>query len=142
MINILEILKTIDTSKMERTFVDFHEMCEKEFEIFEFLTQPENLRLTYCYYHTWMCTDTYVGIRVWYLDNVEACISFKPYRKYDEKFYWLSTEDFKETYEYALSLRDEDKPKHKTVEDMEDDIFSIADSIDHKKFESKNFKEV
>lgn len=49
---ILKVLKTIDTSKMERKFVDFHEMCEKQFEIYEFfipeldsLTQSTTMKL-------------------------------------------------------------------------------------------------
>jgi hypothetical protein len=138
-INIEEILKTIDTSKMEKGYADIHAMCEQEFEIYEYLTQ-EKMRLTYCYYHTWMCTDTYVGIRVWYLDGVEACISFKPYRKYDEKFYWISKEDFEQVYEYALSLREEVNPKFSTVKDIKEDFVETAKGIDYKKFESFNLK--
>ena len=65
MTNIKEILKTIDVSKMETDYVDFYEMCETEFQIYEYFHQPkDNVRLTYCYYHRWVCTDTEVGIRV------------------------------------------------------------------------------
>jgi len=139
--NILEVLKTIDTSKMERKFVDFHEMCEKQFEIYEFLTQPDNPRLTYCYYHRWICTDTEVGIRVWYLDNKPVCISFKPYRKYDEQFYWISPTTFEEVFRYALSLKmDDSYPGYKCVADMDTDIFDTAEGIQYKQFESFNIK--
>jgi hypothetical protein len=48
MTNINEIIKIIDTSKMEKEGVSFYEMCESEFEIYEWLEQPkENERLTY-----------------------------------------------------------------------------------------------
>jgi hypothetical protein len=139
MINILEILKTIDTSKMERNYADFHAMCESEFEIYEYLQQDE-VRLTYCWYHTWMCTDTYVGIRVWYLDNKPVCISYKPYRKYDENFYWLSSEDFDETHRYAMSLREDGDMKYSLVQDIETDFTESAKGIEYKQFESFNLK--
>ncbi len=138
--NAQEILKTIDTSKMERKFVDFHEMCEKEFQIYEWIEQKET-RLTHCYYHTWQCTDTFVGIRVWYFDNKPVCISFKPYRKYDEKFYWLDKFSFEEVFRYALSLKmEESAPTYKTIAEMED-ITDMAEGIQYKKFETKNLKQ-
>ena len=139
MVNVQEILKTIDTSKMNRTYCDFHDMCEQEFDIYEYLQQDE-IRLTYCYYHTWMCTDTYVGVRVWYLDNNVVCISFKPYRKSDEIFYWLSVQNFEEVHRYAQSLREPDNPTYKTVQDIDEDFIEIAKSIEYKKFESFNIK--
>jgi len=140
MVNISEILKTIDTSKMERTYADFHSMCESEFDIFEYIQQDE-MRLTYCYYHTWQCTDTYVGIRVWYFDNKPVCISYKPYRKSDENFYWLSVEDFTETHQYALSLMDNRiDTRISTVQDIEEDFVETAKGIQYKEFESFNIK--
>jgi len=139
MINILEILKTIDTSKMERNYADFHAMCESEFEIYEYLQQDE-VRLTYCWYHTWQCTDTFVGIRVWYLDNKAVCISYKPYRKYDENFYWLSTEDFEEVHRYAQSLVEDGEMKYDLVQDIEVDFTESAKGIEYKKFETINLK--
>jgi hypothetical protein len=139
--NAHEILKTIDTSKMEIKFVDFHEMCEKQFEIYEFLTQPDNPRLTYCYYHRWICTDTEVGIRVWYLDDKPVCISFKPYRKYDESFYWIDNNSFEETFRYAISLKQDEKPTYQTIQDMAD-IADQAVGIEYKQFESFNIKQL
>ncbi len=134
------IIKTIDTSKMDRVYGDFHDMCEGEFEIYEYLQQKE-IRLTHCYYHTWMCTDTYVGIRVWYFDDVPVCISYKPYRKYDEQFYWISKELFDKVFNYAMSLKMEDTPpKFDTIENMDANILSVAEGIEYKKFESYNKK--
>lgn len=139
--NAQEILKTIDTSKMERTYVDFYEMCEREFEIYEHLQQKEQ-RLTYCYYHTWQCTDTFVGIRVWYLDDKPVCISFKPYRKYYEKFYWLDNSSYEEVFRYALSLKmDESSPEFKTIQDM-GDLIDVANGILYKQHEKKNIKQL
>jgi len=135
------ILKTIDTSKMERTYGDFHDMCESEFQIYEYLQQSEEPRLTHCYYYTWMCTDTYVGIRVWYFDNEPVCISYKPYRKYDELFYWISQDLFKTVFNYAMHLKEkETPPDFSSIEDMDENILRFAEGIDHKQFESYNKK--
>ena len=81
---------------MERKVFLFTKLCEREFEIYEFEQPKENERLTYCYYHRWICTDTEVGIRVWYLDDEPVCISWQPYRKSNETFGWISKDKFNE----------------------------------------------
>ena len=139
MTNINEIIKTIDTSKMERQGVSFHEMCESEFEIYEWLKQPkENERLTYCYYHIWICTDTDVGIRVWYLDNEPMCISWQPYRKSSETFGWISKDKFNEVRNYALSLKDDSLDVDIVDDETINNVVEKFNSIDYKEFEHRN----
>lgn len=144
MTSVNEIIKTVDTSKMEREGVYFLEMCESEFEIFEFLTQPKkNERLTYCYYHRWICTDTEVGIRVWYFDNEPACISWKSYRKSDEVFGWISEEKFNKVKNYAVSLKEEDDFEVNIIDDETmKNVIAKFNSIDFKKFEKRNLTNV
>lgn len=142
MVDIDNIIKTIDTSKMVKDGVDFYNMCEIEFEIYEWLQQPkDNERLTYCYYHRWICTDTEVGIRVWYFDNEPVCISYKPYRKSDEFFGWISKEKFNEVRNYALSLKDGDDFDVDIIDDETiNNIVENSKSINYKKFEELNVK--
>ena len=109
MMDIDTIIKSIDTSKMEREGVDIYDICETEFEIFEWIEQPlgkENL--TYCYFHRWICTNTEVGIRVWYYFDKPVCISWKPYRKSDEQYGWISKEDYENVKKYIFSLKQDD----------------------------------
>ena len=136
--NLTQMLSTIDLTKMERDFADLYDMCESEFNINDFLTQEKPLRLTYCYYHSWVCTDTKVGIRVWYLDNIPVCISHKPYRKRNECFSWLTKERYETTRQYILSLIEEDFDIDIIDNDELNDIFEKYKSIEFKKFEEFN----
>ena len=139
MTNINKIIKTIDTSKMERQDVPFYEVCEREFEIYEWVEQPkDNERLTYCYYHKWICTDTEVGIRVWYFDNEPVCISWRPYRKSNETFGWISKEKFNEVRNYALSLKDDNFDVYIVDDETINNVVEKFNSIDYKKFEERN----
>lgn len=139
MTSINEIIKTIDTSKMERQGVSFYEMCESEFEIYEFLEQPkDNERLTYCYYHRWICTDTGVGIRVWYFDNDPVCISWQPYRKSNETFGWISKDKFNQVRNYALSLKDDSLDVDIIDDETINNVVEKFNSIDYKEFEERN----
>ena len=137
-----KILKEIDISKMETKYVDFEGMLESEFSIYEFISQPDNdIKLTYCYYHRWICTDTEVGIRVWYFENVPVCISYQPYRKSDEEFAWLNEESFKKVRDYAYSLKEEDEFHINLIDnDFLDQVLSGYDEIKHKQFEQKYIK--
>ena len=98
-----EIIKTIDTSKMEK-FLDLDGICD-ELDIYEYVYQPEeNQKLTYCFYQKWICSDTEVGIKVWYLDNKPVCISWKEDWKCRESFGWISSDSFFNTRTYLRSL--------------------------------------
>lgn len=139
MINIQKILNTIDLSKMVKD-ISFQEMCE-EFEIYDWIYQDDkNIRLTYCYYHQWICTDTLVGIRVWYFDNKPVCISWKPYRKYDETFAWINNESYEKVKEYAFSLINIPETNYVKIltDKIINDIVDEFNSIDYKKFEKRN----
>ena len=104
MISVKKILDSVDTSKIE-SWTDISGMADKEFEIHDYPFQEEGKeRITSCYYYSWICTDTKVGILVYYLDGTPVCISFKPYRKASVDFFWLSEEAFYVTRECVLSL--------------------------------------
>lgn len=142
MTSIKKILKTIDTSKMETKWVDIYEMCTSEFNIHEYLEQPkDNKRLTYCYYHRWICTDTEVGIKVWFFDNWPVCISWKPYRKSNETFGWLSKEGFEKVWNYANSLKQKDFDITIIDDETIGDVVDKFNNIDYKKFEALNITE-
>ena len=108
------------------------------FEIYDSI-DSEKLKIDKFWYHSWMCTDTYVGIAVYVFDGEILAISFKPYRKYNETYYFKDQESAQKLKKHLLELRyDQDNDVYETFSDMED-IISLAESIDHKKFETKNF---
>lgn len=134
-----KITEKLDLSKTERTYVDVFQMCQSEFDILEYLEQPkENVRLTYCYTHRWVCTDTEVGIRVWFLDDIAVCLSFQPYRKSDEQFHWRSEKHFVRVKNYLSSLRVEVFDVSILDEDTYEEIKAKAKSIDYKAHEFIN----
>ena len=142
MTSIKDIIEKIDVSKMERNHVEFYSMCGSEFEIYEYLYQSEDLpKLTYCYYHRWICTDTEVGIRIWYFENKPVCISYKPYRKSDETFGWLSKNDFEKVRTYAISLQDVVSDINIIDDKTILDVVNKFKSIDHKPCERLNIKQ-
>lgn len=47
-------------------------------------------RLTARFYATWLCTDTHVGGRVYYLDGEPVAVSWQPGRKWPEEIKFLS----------------------------------------------------
>ena len=138
-ITVDSILNMIDTSKMESYIYD---ICENQFQIYDYPDQGENSRLTYCYLHRWICTDTEVGIRVWYFDNKPVCISWKPYRKYDESYGWISKDGFVSVKSYIHSLIDNSEDNSiNIIDDLTiDKIVKEFDKIDYKKGEVKNIK--
>ncbi len=78
-----------------------------EVGINEFLKDDQDPRLKCCWTKAnWICTDTRVGIRVYYLDGEIVCISSQIGRKYPEEFEWVSEKTFKNVRDFILSKID------------------------------------
>ena len=102
---VIELLSTIDKTKMKQGWVDLSAIKD-EFEIQEYIVQTEdNVRLTYCFYQSWVCTDTRVGLKLWFFDEEAVCISWRYYRKSKESFSWLSLKDFYKVGNYLNTLK-------------------------------------
>ena len=56
------------------------------------------------WFEKWYCTDTWVGKKVFFLDDKPVAVSFQDGRKYDEEFYWLGKSQKKAVYQYLLSM--------------------------------------
>lgn len=133
-----KILTSIDISEMETNWIDLSNMCKYCFNIYEYVEQQNNF-LTYCYYHKWTCTDTVVGIKVYYLYNKPICISYQPYSKSQERFMWISKQDFEKTKKYVYTLICSDEIEFDLVNDnLIDEICKKFDKLEYKKFEEKN----
>lgn len=136
-----QIIDTIDFDRAPIGFDNIHDLTTVEFDgIYGNVWQVQH-RLGSRRFHTWTCTDTEVGIHVWYFDEVPVCISSQKYRKGTKMFFWLSKEAYKEVKKYIESLQDDDEViRFNSFEDMPD-IITMSDKVDHKKFESKNIKQ-
>lgn len=144
--DINRFLDSVDASNMVNIPYEIHVLLQElgfnEYN-FKYPTEEEN-RITYCYYHYWTCKDTTVGVRVWYLllpdERLPVCISFQPYRKADEEFFWVSEYGFQKTRDYIVSLMDF-RPKYLTHETLDKKLEEL-ERVEHKKFETKNILEL
>jgi hypothetical protein len=55
-------------------------------------------------HHSWICTDTGVGLRFYFLGNECVCASYQSARKSDEVFEWVSQEAFDKVKTLVLRL--------------------------------------
>jgi hypothetical protein len=139
-ITIREILNTIDKTKME-SCTDLQSLCDTEFDIYDPVCQQEGKeRLKYCYYYSWVCTDTHVGIKVWYFDYIPVCISWKQYRKASECFAWIDKKYFEKVRSYILSLVDSEREYDVTIatDDMINETLQAFILTEHKQHEKFN----
>jgi hypothetical protein len=77
---------------------------------------PEDERLESYWFASWICTDTEVGFKAYFLDNEPVAISTKKYRKSNEEFKWVSKEAYKNVKDYLMSL---DEPSIDYIEDCD-----------------------
>lgn len=56
-----------------------------------------------------ICTDTWVGLRCYLLDDKPVAMSAQSGRKCDEDFAWVSKEAFDNTRQFVLSLLDDEE---------------------------------
>jgi len=78
---------------------------------FDYEKAENDGRLVYYWIMAWYCTDSYVGLRAYYLDDELVAVSEQPGRKYKEKFNWASKDAFLKVKNYIKSfeiIHDED----------------------------------
>ena len=93
---LIDIAKRIDKSKGNESSVDTMEFSSEFNYDFEYVNQD---RLKAYWIGNWYCTDSYVGYRMYFLDDEPVAVSSQIGRKYDEIFEWFSKE-------LALKVRD------------------------------------
>ncbi len=68
------------------------------------------------------CTDTYVGLRAYFLDDELVCISSQRGRKCSKDFEWVSKETFESVKSFILSLIDDNESETIILLDMDEDL--------------------
>lgn len=75
--------------------------------------------------YSWICTDTEVGLRMYFLDDEFVCASFQPGRKSDETFYWVSKDTREKVLQAVLETIKETENRNFELIDWNLDISSI-----------------
>jgi len=104
---LIDIILNVDRSNTDdrigsNAYTDLTEIANA-FDIYDYL-DGNNSRITSAFYSKWLCTDSYVGGRVYFLDDTIIAISYQGGRKSSEKFKWVSKALFEQTHSYLLSL--------------------------------------
>lgn len=100
-----EIIKNIDIS--HKYECNSYDLCSTEFDIHEYLNQPNDFKLFTVRISKAYCTDTWVGKEILYFENKPVCLINQPYRKASKEYEWFSKKDFLLVRKYILSLREE-----------------------------------
>lgn len=86
-------------------------------------TEPISQRLKYVYLVKWYCTDTWVGTKVYFLDDIPVAISYQSGRKSDEEIDFLSLNDVQRMRDFIFSLmQDTEKDDKIMVCDLNKEI--------------------
>jgi len=125
-----KILENKDKLKEDKWF--YPESLLGEFSIYESIETP--IRLSKKWFESWTCTDTEVGIAVYFLDDELVCISWKPYRKSAEEFWFCSEKLGKKLYDYLWSLTGRYEKTFRLVDKLPD-LEEYSSKIEYKKFE-------
>lgn len=124
-----DIIANLDKSDQSSDYVDLEDMMtEVNYTssgfAWEIKQDKDNPRLKCYWIANHICTDTWVGLRAYFLDDKLVCCSHQAGRKCDEHFEWVSLESKLQVREYIKSLdasADEvvDEP---SLLDMEEDM--------------------
>lgn len=97
-----EIATNIDKSKENEDYVNINSLCEDlNIDFYDWIEQE---RIKSYWVTNWLCTDSWVGLKMYFLDGEPVCVGFQSGRKSDERFYWFDEECSKKTRNYILSI--------------------------------------
>lgn len=113
-----EILESVDKSNPQEP----NENIFEEVKVDYFSTYQDPVNLKYYWLAAHYCTDTWVGARVYFLEDEIVAVSFQRGRKYDEQFSWISKESFTKVKAYLSSLIREDEEDLDIVDDLDQEM--------------------
>lgn len=118
---LIDIAKQIDKSSGNEDWIDIPEIG-REFNL-EIYNHVEQDRLQAYWIGNWCCTDTWVGYKMYFLDDEPVGVSIQKARKSDEEFEWFSKELALKVRDYILSLMVEiDEKLTFSICDINEDI--------------------
>lgn len=101
--NIQYILKNFVKLKENKDYTNLSKIA-LEFNIHDYLMAEETERITSYFFHKWLCTDTFVGYRIYFFDDVPFAVTIQPARKSGECFYFISHKMALKVKKYIISL--------------------------------------
>jgi hypothetical protein len=96
-----KIIESIDLEKYGES-VDGSEDLPAIFGIYDYVPFDDRLKMVFVRPH--YCTDSWVGVRAYYLDGEFVALSTQKGRKYDEEFQFVSNEAAMKVKDYVISF--------------------------------------
>lgn len=117
---IKELANKIDKSKENEDWVDVGAIGS-QFNLN--IDDIEQDRLKCYWVGNWYCTDTWVGYRIYFLDDIAVAFSIQSARKCCEDIYWFSKELALKVKEYLITLMiQEEDELDISICDIDDEI--------------------
>jgi hypothetical protein len=86
-----ELIKNLNEKNItEPSYEKLFGLFKLDFYYVDYDKLYKNERLKCYFIKKWYCTDTYVGLRAYFLDNELICFSNQAGRKMDEEFHFIS----------------------------------------------------
>ena len=101
--NLAEIIEKLDKSHPYQVDV-YDEDLVSELQIANEYGWYEQEKLVFYTVSNWYCTDSEVGLRAYFFENVFVAMSNQTGRKCSEEFEWVSFELFQKVREYVLAF--------------------------------------
>ncbi|CAH9011602.1 putative catalase-like domain protein [Vibrio phage 501E54-1] len=121
-----EILQKLDMSELNEEYlwnIPDDMLYEFNLQGQNYLGLESNVRLKCYWIGQHYCTDSWVGIRCYVLDDIPVAISQQNGRKCDENYEWIDLESFQKTHKFVLSLlEDEEDELQPNFVDLEEDL--------------------
>lgn len=120
------LIENVDKSKENRNDVDLISLGEREFGKFDIpWLNAEDTPLKSYWYAKWLCTDTWVGGKIYFFNDEFVAVSWQSARKAYEEFHWASEEAYEKVAAYLESIRQADNIAHLGInflDDIEDEV--------------------
>lgn len=119
---ISEIIQTVDkNSERNKCLANWDNFASLFDMWFDYDYDKFENGLTSFFFAKWLCTDTWVGGRVYYLNNEPVAVSWQPARKSDEDIEFLSLDAIVKVKEFMLDCRTDEDNHSNLLTDMDKD---------------------
>jgi len=119
-----EIINDLDKSKRNECDVDMAIVSDACGLLWDFSEHDDSKNIKSYYFAAWQCTDTWVGGKVYFMDDKAVCISWRNTRSDSEQFSWVSTKAYQEVYDHILELI---RPKEYDLSNI--DVVNMSDDL-------------
>jgi hypothetical protein len=116
-----KLIGEIDFNNTKLKITPDWEGLGRVFDLFNFIDSDDE-RLTAYFIKVHYCTDSYVGIRAYFLDGEFVALSHQVGRKYHEDFGFVSQEIAIKVKDYLRSLINDDATEYELLEGLDAEI--------------------